>query len=233
MASRDKPNTSSHVTMSVTGSGTAAFYRLTHVRSGSFYIGSTTNMEQRRWDHLKRLNANQHPNHRLQGLFSVGDHLHFDIEYTKDRQAAYDKELSEIQRLRSDPLLLNILVDSVLGYAKGHVPTEETRAKIASRRGEDHHMYGKHFTEEHRQNLSNSLKGRVIKPESVEQMKKNRLGKASGAENPKSIEISIGGVIYPSINIASKELGVSETTIRKRLKSTTFRFADWKRLDQE
>lgn len=232
MASPNKPNAESHVTIEYIGAvqGPAAVYKLTHVRTGYFYIGSSGNMEQRRWDHLKRLNNGTHPNLKFQQIFKVGDHLHFDIEHVIGREEAYNRELAAFKYYRGNPLLLNVLVDSVRGFAPGHVVPDEVKQKLALKRGPDHHMYGRPHSEEHRANLSASMKGRTFSPESIEKMRQTKLGKQLPAGSGAVSKISINGVVYERIADAVKALGLTDTAIRGRLDSPLPRWKDWIRL---
>ena len=45
------------------------YYKITNIKNGSFYIGITTNLENRKHKHFYMLSANIHPNYKIQQFF--------------------------------------------------------------------------------------------------------------------------------------------------------------------
>lgn len=75
----------------------------------------------------------------------------------------------------------------------------EVRKKISIKKsGKNHHMYGKHHTEESKRKISKSLKGN---------------------KNQKVRSIYAEGNYYKSVTDATKKIGISRNTLLRRLKS--------------
>jgi group I intron endonuclease len=203
-----------------------ACYILTHVPTGRFYIGSTGDMLQRKWDHVKTLRKQIHTNPTLNKIYRDGDELSYEIFLTETRQEAYILEQELLQQCWGDPLLLNVS-ENVYGYAPGHRHSAEVIAKIASKRGPAHHMYGVPKSEEWRRKIGDGNRGKVVSPETRALLSAVGKGRNTGAESVHSAPVSIDGVEYASIGIAAKTLGIAECTIRRRLARN---YPNWIRL---
>ena len=103
----------------------------------------------------------------------------------------------------NNPLTKENMSKSLLGenhhmYGKHH--SEETRKKMSeSHMGENHHMYGKHHSEETKNKMSESHKGKIN-------------------NKPRRIYCIELDKIYNSIREAEKELNISRTNIIKACK---------------
>lgn len=80
-------------------------------------------------------------------------------------------------------------------------------------------IVGKPKSKEHRNKISEALKGKPKSQEMIEKMKAN-LPNRKGSNNPnKGRPVIIEGVEYPNQITASKQLGISKSTINFRLQS--------------
>lgn len=156
-------------------------YILTHVASGKFYIGSTSNVHKRIQRHFNELNNSKHHNVLLQECYNESKTLELrTLGPFKDRQSAYDFESKLITRALNDVKLLNILNGSIGGDAISRHPglssiREERRAKAVGiyssltaderkakfgRPGKTNPMYGKSHTKEAKTKISLANLGR-------------------------------------------------------------------------
>jgi len=71
---------------------TIGAYRITHVLSGVFYIGSSGNIDSRYRQHRSELKRGNHPSSLLKIVYRYGDILELEIFPTIDRDSAYRKE---------------------------------------------------------------------------------------------------------------------------------------------
>jgi len=55
------------------------------------------------------------------------------------------------------------------------------------KKGKNHHMYGKHFSEETKKKMSKIRKGKHLSEETKKKMSRSKLGKYSGENNPNTI----------------------------------------------
>ena len=109
----------------------SATYRITHIPSGYFYIGSTNNLLQRLREHYSKLTRGIHPTVKFQKVFDEWKNLRIEYFAVND-----DKLISEEQNLLdrhfNDPFCCN-MSDKSLGNTSGKgVPkTEEHRRRIS------------------------------------------------------------------------------------------------------
>ena len=78
------------------------YYKITNIKNGSFYIGITTNLENRKHKHFYMLSANIHPNYKIQKDYNQYGKDSFvfekidELDTTKER--AYQHEYDLIQK---------------------------------------------------------------------------------------------------------------------------------------
>lgn len=98
----DKPHWESKIT---------GAYKITHVKSGKFYVGSTDNFYKRRKEHLVQLRSGKHHVIELQTLYNECPELHFELFLTghdeRARENAYVHEQSMLDENKNNPLMLN------------------------------------------------------------------------------------------------------------------------------
>lgn len=205
-----------------------AQYTIVHVSSGNYYVGSTGNMQQRRWAQMRDLNSGYHSNPNFRELYKPGDEVVFTVKPTTTREEAFALEQTRLNESRGDSLLLNVLED-VHGYAQGHCPSPETREKLASRRGVDHHRHGVKFTEEHRQKIGDAHRGKFVGDETRQRISDSKKGQNAGGLSTLASPVQIAGINYPTVQDAATALGLCTMTVRRRLDNDNM--PDWLRVN--
>ena len=180
-------------------------YRITIVSTGEFYIGSAANLRKRKTTHLTDLKNGTHYNRRLQEAYSRGLELHWEVlEYSEDREIAFDKEQSELDKYLGSRLLLNRSTDarnSFSGMERAPMSVD-SRLRLSSERP------GVPRSEETRLKIGLANKGRKFEGDTLERLKLRNLEKGK--------PVTVDGKTYPSASQAARELGISPKTARKR-----------------
>lgn len=118
-----------------------AVYQIRNVISGSFYIGSSTNLYERWRTHRKKLRSQTHPNRHLQATWNKHGEDAFKFELIAEFESVEDMEAAE------EGLLEVAIQDkrccNISQWAK--TPWRN--------RGHLHPLYGKKLTDEQKQNL--------------------------------------------------------------------------------
>jgi hypothetical protein len=188
-------------------------YKLIHVKTGKFYVGSTANFYERRVTHIVQLRRNEHHCKKLQELYREDPHFKFEFFLAgrdeKARKLAFDTEQMLLDEYAKTDLLLN----------------DSTGAELAAR----------NKTPESRKKVSEFMKAFKGTPEFRAQQAQVAADYWKDPEyrKKKSKRISIDGVIYSSILEASKALGIHTFTIGHRLKNKKPQFDNYKYLDNE
>lgn len=160
-------------------------YKLTHVPSGRYYVGSSGDLVARMSQHKLRLVAGIHKNPTLQEVFTVWEDMTFDHMVCDTRDHAYTIEQEMLDEHLTDPLCCNIASNALVPWKDG-MP-DSVRAKISKfHKGRD---YGEAFrkmrselmtgiprTEAQKQKLAIALKGRKRPPEVCQKISEGRKG---------------------------------------------------------
>lgn len=209
-------------------------YKITNKINGKIYVGQTI--------HKLEFRIRQHRN---RGKYPIGIALNkygidnFDIEIidrAKSREELDKKEIYWIKYYDCiSPKGYNLTKggEGCVGYKHdedikkklSHIAikrnqNKEYKAKISSilkrkLSGKNNPNYGKHWSEEVKAKISNSLKGRKVPKESVEKMAKNMIGK-----NNKAVLCIETNKIYESLGSAIKDMNLkSEASITNAIKS--------------
>ena len=148
--------------------------------SGKVYIGITSMRPTKRYANGK---GYKHSPHFTIAIKKYG------WENIKHEIIAEGLTKDEAERLEIELIAAYKSADRRYGYNSelgGNAPgrtSAETRQKISNAlRGEKHHYYGKHLSEEHRQKLSASHKGKKYAPRSAEHCQK--LSEANKGKHP-------------------------------------------------
>lgn len=174
----------------------SGIYKITNDINGKIYIGSSTMLKRRKWDHFNKLSAGKHGNSHLQNAYDKygKEHFHFDIlEYIDDVEKLIERENYWIREFRSNnsEFGYNIREDAQSNLGFKH--SEETKAKIsknsASKPGELSFSYGRTFvmTEEHKKRISESNMGRICSEETRKKISESNKGKVRSEETKKKI----------------------------------------------
>lgn len=128
-------------------------------------IGSTGNLEERKYHHLNLLKQSKHYNQYLQRIFNkYGGVFDWRVLSTHNtREEAYLEEQK--------------LLD--LYYRKPYYTMEHPSAIGGSKPGIDSYMYGKKHSEETKRKIGEKHKGKVVSKETRDKLKEQRLGKVS------------------------------------------------------
>ncbi|AXG66752.1 endonuclease [Dickeya phage vB_DsoM_JA29] len=161
---------------------TAYVYRLVHRPTGKFYLGSTDDIDYRKYQHLNNLEKGRHPNCRLQKLFDKknGKNFEWEVFPVKNRKAAFEHEQKLLAKYHDNKLMLNIgmhtvggdnltrnprrkeIIEKIGRGAKGvwdNLSDEQYQERVALVQGENNPMYGKTHTKKVKKKLSEFHKG--------------------------------------------------------------------------
>jgi group I intron endonuclease len=204
-------------------------YGLIDSRNGQLrYIGATTRGVQRLWEHftLSRKDPNTHKQNWLKSLAKFG--LRPEVEVIEETKLA--SEVFELERFwieyykRLDCKLLNITGGGEGAYGYKHSLASK-RKMSESKKG----IKRRPRTLEHKQKLSNALRGRKLSDSAKINMRRARLGrkfkplidehrnKISRANGGRSI-VDQKSVTYPSVRQAARSLNLDSSAISKVLK---------------
>lgn len=148
----------------------AVIYRITNMANGKFYIGSAESFARREWQHKYALRRNEHKNPRLQAAWNMYGEEMFVFEIIEEvpiDRSAFDIENTYLYKVVGQEDCYNINTDAV-GMRTGIPHTDSTKAKLsASRKGKaagaEHYRYGKTVSEEVRQKIGDTQRGKPKK----------------------------------------------------------------------
>ena len=193
--------------------------------NGKVYIGITRQIPERRW---RNGNGYDHNKHFFNAIIKYGwDNFKHEILYSGlTKEEAEKIEISLIAEYKSNDPEYGYNIESGGFCATGIIPNEETRKKLSKVHkgkplgerqkeniskalkgkftGKNHHMYGKHQSEETKKRRSESLKGHIISDDT-----KLKIGNA----NSKSIICLETNKTFISIKSASESVGVTSACI--------------------
>lgn len=228
-------------------------YKLTHPKTGLFYLGSSANIYERYHVHLSTLKSKTHKNPRLQKAFDEDPVVIIEWFETKDRDEAYNVEQLYIDRHFGKPDCVNVhnsarssweagtmpeeLKEKLLvaateanrsrTYAKGWTHTEETKQKMrTSQLARDPSTFARGMvrSEETRAKLRIANSRPRRKGQVFSDERKANMAAAAKNRNSKSnIAISVAGIIYKTIAEAARAIGVTHRTVRLRLQDDRYK----------
>lgn len=189
------------------------FYILTNRSTGHFYVGSSSRLSQRMYQHRWALQNGRHHAVRLQEGFTSWGDINIEIFPALTTESAKAGEQKLLDEHLSNPLCCN-RAPSAFDPTQG-VITNEMRIRT----------------------IGFALAARLSRPvsnETREAMSRSHMGMTRSDETrdaisaSKSSAVILDGVEYSSILIASRELNLNTNTIRSRLRSTSPRYKDWR-----
>jgi len=165
------------------------------------YIGKTSNIKRRYYEHTTNIKSNSHKSNWIRKLHTDGKSPILNII----EECNYgDWELREKYWISQ----FNNLTNGTECGEDGRM-TPQVREKLSAlNSGKNNPCFGKIWTDEERKRLSESRRNRILTNEW-----RDNIGKTLG------FKCEIDGVVYRSKKQASIMLGVSDTTIDRRLKS--------------
>lgn len=195
-------------------------YQLIHRPSGYFYIGSSGDLNRRKWNHLSLLKSGTHPIKKLQVLYNENPEIDWVVTPSSTREQAYLIELALIKQCDGNPLRLNVVTLPRGGSLPASVDPSRSERDAKTSRG----LRGKKLSVEHKASISAGKMGGHHSDETKALMSSQRKGR-DNSWNWRAIIID--GVHYPSARHASESLGLPAGTINARVNSKSPQFANW------
>lgn len=183
--------------------GLPACYLILHLDTDKAYVGSTNDLSRRCNENLKDLRNNEHKNSNLQIEYNKSPNIAIVYHPCQNVTEAQFIEQKIVDELDQKNLVFNIATNDVLLTRKGCKLSEEH--KEALRKSNENRI----VTEESKQKMSESQK-RFFNTEEGK-LRVKEIQKLHGKLT------TIDGVTYPSVNEASKVLGIPYTTLNRRL----------------
>ncbi len=212
-------------------------YKITCLVNDKIYIGYTKQTLTERFRGHKK--SSKHKNTKLYNAFNKHGIENFTIEklfQTHDKNEATDKEIELISEYNTTHIGYNITSGGDGGSTTaGNVLTDEHKKKISeslkgrtftkehkTRISENHHdvngennpFYGKTHTEETKKKIGSREYSKGEKHHFYGKTTKTSF--KEGKDHPRSQQVMIDGIEYGSLTQASKLLGMSRETIKKR-----------------
>lgn len=165
---------------------TCGIYMIQNKVNGKIYIGQSVNIEDRWADHKSGLNGGYHINKHLKNAWNKYGESNF--EFT----VICECEENQLNTMEEYYIFELMVYDPRVGYNKTYGGdsgrhTEETKQKISeSKKGENHHMFGKHHSEETKKKLSESNKGEnnPMYGKHLSEETKRKISENSGSRRP-------------------------------------------------
>jgi group I intron endonuclease len=137
-------------------------YKITNVKTGMFYVGSSNDIKRRWRAHRSLLRTNKHQNIYLQNAWNKhgSESFTFDLtaEVEEDRLLVEEQTLLDELFANKRELIYNI-AETAGSPMKGKNHTEETKKVLREKlSGEKHPHFGKPVSEEWRQKISKANK---------------------------------------------------------------------------
>ena len=149
-------------------------YKITNLINGNIYIGKATNIKSRENSHFSNLNRNKHHNQHLQNAYNKYGKENFKFEIIQEcaRKDLINLEIYWIDYYQSFTNGYNMTKggDGTLGLPC----SEDAKRKMSEKqKGEKAYNYRRIFSDETKEKISNSLKGRKHTAEHKENLKKS------------------------------------------------------------
>jgi len=208
--------------------------------NGKIYVGKSNELESRWTRHLRvaRGGKTMYPTtfswiHAAICKYGSDNFIFKIIEILPTEEVALSKEIEWISLLRSAGYKLYNLTEGGDG-SSGYKHTAESIAKMT---GSNNAFYGKTHSDELKLNHSKRMSGsgnprfgKKAKPEHLEKMSKNRIGKAAGSNHPgaKFTELQIRTIreeylIVKSLEFFAKQYNVTTKTIWNIVNRKTYK----------
>ena len=157
----------------------SGIYRI-ELGNGWFYIGSSTDLEKRRYMHLYELRSLSHGNIKMQKCWDKYQVFNFVVIEKCDPEALLSREQFYLDKHFNDKKNVNVVLEA----GRPPYPTEEHKAKIraANRR--------RIYTPEMRAEISARHTGRVKSPETCARLSTSLRGKRKSAEHRKKLSVA-------------------------------------------
>lgn len=214
------------------GVAVSGAYTITHLTSGRIYVGSTGDLYKRKVRHESQLRLGTHDNSSLQVAYVESPELSFAAIPTSTREEAYEMEQRLLDILGPQGVLFNRAMDAKnagIGWERTAEHIEKVRlSHLGSKRSEEARERmragsvgkgsGVAKSESHRANISKALAGYVRSPEHAAKIKRKAVERGLRQMRP----VTFFGVTYPSLLDAAKQLNLTISAVRHRLRSESY-----------
>lgn len=195
----------------------AGIYKIVNQVNNQIYIGSSVNLERRKYNHFKSLLKGCHQNQHLQNAYNLygKDNFIFEIiEIISFDVDDFKHYLLQREQFWIDNLHPNYNIFQTAGSPLGFHHSKETKIKISQT------TLGKKKSKEHAKHIRDAQKGKILTEEH-----KIKLSEAAKKRTKLChfTRVSIDNVIYNSMKEASLKLNLHVNTIQKRIKSKNFK----------
>lgn len=231
-----------------------AIYLLVEKETGNTYVGSTNNARKRLISHKSCLNRNVHRNKSLQDSFNKNPDLEVVCAIVEDKEMAESLEQNFLDEHMGSGQMMNVasradspflspeIRSKIIEVNTGRIFSQETRDKISKA------SKGRKHTDEVRQKISKHHQGHLVSQETRDKISEARIGKKFTQEQrnrlseirkgvkqseehklkraaAKEIPVIINGIKHRSFSIAALELGISSTTVARKIADK--KYPDW------
>ena len=204
-------------------------YLIRNTVNGKVYVGSSQNIELRWRRHRNELDGSRHHSKHLQRAWNLdgSDAFVFEIVRLCGKEELTIQEQAVLTELNSANPNYGYNVSAVAGSRRGVRHSEEVRTKMSKAakcrppksdaENKAHGLKlkakiaaGEFFTEEHREKISASLRGKKRSEETVQRMRENCGGEPT-------VFVNVDGELM-TVKMAAKHYGIAESSMRKRLR---------------
>lgn len=174
-------------------------YLILNIINNKKYIGSSINIEHRKYEHFLKLKNNIHNNRYLQRAFNKYGEENFkfiiiELVENKDKLLEREQYWMDLYKVSEKEFGYNLVINA--GNNLGLKFSQEARLKLSQSHkglcaGEKHPLYGKHHSEKTKDKMkisnggkNNGFYGKKHTEESKQKMSKSSQGKNLGEKNP-------------------------------------------------
>lgn len=221
-------------------------YRIVNKLNGNLYVGQTIKTLEERWySHKKDAKRKDYPLYRSIRKYGLRNFYIEQLDIANDQEELNTKEIYYTEYLNTmAPNGYNLKAGNGRGYLSDE--TKKKMSKPKSKRGKDHHCFGKKYSEETKKKMSDAAMGNKNHRFGVTPSKETRdklsksnqgngnplFGEKHTTESKKKISISKtkkwvkilchqNNVIYHSLNNAARALSVHPHSITQNLTGKT------------
>lgn len=232
---------------------TIGYYTITHRPTGRFYIGSSGNLTRRIWRHRTELASGMHTNRKLQEIYTCWDDFEVMTSEVNTLEEARQLEQQLLDRYVGTALCCNSSMSATNPFDVFERIGPSREICIANLEKANEARRGKPLSSEHKARLSESKKGKVLSDQHKAALSLAKIGRVLDDSHRRAIsegnkgktisdshkkligelkskQVSINGVVYPSLKTAAMSVGLSDVTVRKRLNDPV-NYSSWFYLD--